>query len=103
MIRSTYDPAISETEVDVLKPVIAADLLVLDHLGAEKTSEWVEATLNSIVNARYSQRRATVFTTNYEDKDTGTTRTRCSSALASGCARGSTNVRVPRSRGRRFP
>ena len=45
-----------------------ADLLVLDNLGAEKTSEWVEETLNLIVNTRYNDRRTTVFTSNYEDK-----------------------------------
>jgi len=47
--------------------VIECDLLVLDDLGAEKTSEWVEETLNLIVNARYSDRRTTIFTSNYED------------------------------------
>jgi DNA replication protein DnaC len=69
VIRSTYDPVVRATEVQVLQPVIAADLLVLDDLGAEKTSEWVEETLNFIVNERYSQRRATIFTTNYEEKE----------------------------------
>jgi DNA replication protein DnaC len=46
-----------------------ADLLVLDDLGAEKTSEWVEETLNLIVNTRYNERRITIFTSNYEIKD----------------------------------
>jgi len=69
VIRSTYDPVVRATEVQVLQPVIHADLLVLDDLGAEKTSEWVEETLNFIVNERYSQRRATIFTTNYEEKE----------------------------------
>jgi hypothetical protein len=46
-----------------------ADLLVLDDLGAEKTSEWVEETLNLIVNTRYSERRLTIFTSNYEEKE----------------------------------
>jgi DNA replication protein DnaC len=44
-----------------------ADLLVLDDLGAEKTSEWVEETLNLIVNTRYNERRVTLFTSNYPD------------------------------------
>ena len=44
-----------------------ADVLVLDDLGAEKTSEWVEETLNLIVNTRYSEKRVTMFTTNYDD------------------------------------
>jgi DNA replication protein DnaC len=39
----------------------------LDDLGAEKTSEWVEETMNLIVNTRYSEKRLTLFTTNYDD------------------------------------
>jgi DNA replication protein DnaC len=68
VIRSTYDPSIRATEIEVLRPVMSAELLVLDDLGAEKTSEWVDETLNLIVNTRYSERRATVFTSNYEDR-----------------------------------
>ncbi|MGE0593446.1 MAG: ATP-binding protein [Vicinamibacterales bacterium] len=68
VIRSTYDPVSRTAEMDVLRPVIEADLLVLDDLGAERTSEWVEETLNLIVNARYSERRLTIFTSNYEDR-----------------------------------
>lgn len=67
LIRSTYDPSIRTTEIEVLRPVMQADLLVLDDLGAEKTSEWVEETMNLIVNTRYNDRRLTIFTTNYED------------------------------------
>jgi DNA replication protein DnaC len=67
VIRSTYDPIVRTTEVEVLRPVMAVDLLVLDDLGAEKTSEWVEETLNLIVNTRYSERRTTLFTSNYDD------------------------------------
>ncbi|MDE3155663.1 MAG: ATP-binding protein [Acidobacteriota bacterium] len=68
VIRGTYDPVARTTEVEVLRPVMTADLLVLDDLGAEKTSEWVEETLNLIVNTRYNERRVTLFTSNYEDK-----------------------------------
>ena len=46
---------------------MTADLLVLDDLGAEKTSEWVDETMNLIVNTRYSERRVTLFTSNYQD------------------------------------
>ncbi len=67
LIRSTYDPSIQTTELDILRPVMFADLLVLDDLGAEKTSEWVEETMNLIVNTRYNARRATIFTSNYPD------------------------------------
>jgi len=67
VIRSTYDPSIRTTELEVLRPVLQADLLVLDDLGAEKTSEWVDETMNLIVNTRYSERRLTLFTSNYPD------------------------------------
>ena len=72
VIRSTYDPVNRTQEMDVLRPVIEADLLVLDDLGAEKTSEWVEETMNLIVNARYSERRTTIFTSNYDDNPDNT-------------------------------
>jgi DNA replication protein DnaC len=67
VIRSTYDPVNRTPEMEVLRPVMEADLLVLDDLGAEKTSEWVDETLNLIVNARYSEKRTTIFTSNYDD------------------------------------
>jgi len=67
IIRSTYDPSIRTTELEVLRPVMRVHLLVLDDLGAEKTSEWVEETMNLIVNTRYNERRLTIFTSNYLD------------------------------------
>lgn len=68
-IRNTYNPVLKTAEVEVLRPVMEADLLVLDDLGAERTSEWVEETLNLIVNTRYSQKRLTIFTSNFEEKE----------------------------------
>jgi DNA replication protein DnaC len=72
VIRSTYDPVNRTQEMDVLRPVIEADLLVLDDLGAEKSSEWVEESLFLIVNSRYSDKRVTVFTSNYDDNPDST-------------------------------
>jgi DNA replication protein DnaC len=73
VIRSTYGPDSGSraSESDVLRPVIEADLFVLDDLGAEKTSEWVDETLNYIVNSRYSERRLTIFTSNYDYSEDG--------------------------------
>jgi DNA replication protein DnaC len=67
VIRSTYNPVVRTAEMDILRPVMDADLLVLDDLGAEKPSDWVEETMNLIVNTRYNERRPTIFTTNYEN------------------------------------
>jgi DNA replication protein DnaC len=67
IIKNTYDPSTRTTELDVLRPVMNVDLLVLDDLGAEKPTEWVEETMNLIVNTRYNERRLTFFTSNYPD------------------------------------
>jgi DNA replication protein DnaC len=68
-VRETYNNQVEATELEVLRPVLEADLLVLDDIGAEKRSEWVEETLGLIVNTRYSERRITVFTTNLRDSE----------------------------------
>jgi DNA replication protein DnaC len=67
VIRSTYNPLVRTAEMDILRPVMDADILVLDDMGSEKTSEWVEETMNLIVNTRYNERRHTIFTSNYLD------------------------------------
>ena len=66
-IRSAYDPLTRTSAADVLRPVLEAELLVLDDLGAERLTDWVDETMNLIVNTRYNDRRTTIFTSNYED------------------------------------
>ena len=65
LIRSTYSAGIRSSESDILRPVMEAQLLVLDDLGAERPTDWVEETMNLVVNTRYNQRRVTIFTSNY--------------------------------------
>ena len=67
LVRDTYSAKVEERELDVLKPVLEADLLILDDLGAEKTSEWVQETLGLVINTRYNAQRPTVVTTNLSD------------------------------------
>ena len=66
-IRNTYNPVLHMAEMDVIRPVMEAELLVLDDLGAERLTDWVEETMNLIVNTRYNERRPTIFTSNYEN------------------------------------
>jgi len=67
LVRETYNRSVDETEMDVLRPVLEADVLVLDDLGVEKTSEWVHETLGLVINARYNARRSTIITSNLVD------------------------------------
>ena len=66
-IRTTYNPVLHMAEMDVIRPVMEAEILVLDDLGAERLTDWVEETMSLIVNTRYNERRPTIFTSNYED------------------------------------
>jgi DNA replication protein DnaC len=55
--------------VGFLERLAAVDLLHIDDLGAENTTDWVLEQLYSIVNTRYEDERAMIVTTNlmYED------------------------------------
>lgn len=64
-IQSTFDPSSPESKHDVLDPVIQAPVLVLDELGALKPTPFVDDTLYLILNSRYTERRPTIFTTNF--------------------------------------
>jgi len=64
-IQSTFDPSSPESKHDVLDPVIEAPLLVLDELGAQKPTPFVNDTLYLILNTRYTRRLPTLFTTNF--------------------------------------
>ncbi len=64
-IRSTFDPSSPESKHQVLDPVAEAEFVVLDELGAQKPSDWVREILYLIVNARYTRRLPTLFTTNF--------------------------------------
>lgn len=50
---------------DPLPGLVHADLLVLDDLGREKSTDWVLERLYVLVNDRYNACRPTIATTNY--------------------------------------
>jgi DNA replication protein DnaC len=47
--------------------VFNAEVLVLDELGASKSTDWVRDTMMQIINTRYSDKKLTNYTTNYLD------------------------------------
>jgi DNA replication protein DnaC len=68
-IQSTFTPESTLSESDVLAPVFSSEVLVLDELGAKRTTAWVEETVFYIINHRYNHKKMTLFTTNYPDTD----------------------------------
>jgi len=67
-IQDSYNPNTFSSELNVLAPVLNADILVLDELGASKPTDWVRDTMAHIINNRYNERKLTIFTTNYLDE-----------------------------------
>ena len=67
-IQHSYNAQVNSTELDVLKPVFEAEVLVLDELGAQKPTDWVWDTVALILNTRYNDKRTTIITTNYADQ-----------------------------------
>jgi DNA replication protein DnaC len=64
-VQNSYNAQVRETELEVLRPVFDAEVLVLDELGASKPTDWVWDTVAHILNTRYNDRRTTIITTNY--------------------------------------
>jgi DNA replication protein DnaC len=67
-IRKTYDAETGEQSYDdFIDRLTTVDLLHVDDLGAEKSSDWVLEQLYAIVDARYQEERAMVVTTNLDE------------------------------------
>ncbi len=71
-IRGTYDRDSTGSYLDLFSRLCTVDLLVLDDLGAEKTTEWVLEQLYSIVNERWQNSGSVLVTTNAPDPRQGT-------------------------------
>jgi DNA replication protein DnaC len=63
-IRDTHRS--ERSHVELLDRLTAVDLLHVDDVGAERTTDWVLEELYSIVNARYEDERSMVITTNLD-------------------------------------
>jgi DNA replication protein DnaC len=70
-IQDSYNPVSNNSELRVLAPVYEAEVLVLDELGAAKPTDWVRDTMTQIINKRYNDKKATIFTSNYLDGPQG--------------------------------
>ena len=64
-IQSTFDQQNMESKEAILQPVLDAEVLVLDELGAQKPTDWARDMLYLVLNHRYTRRMPTLFTTNY--------------------------------------
>lgn len=69
-IRRTYETEPGEDSyLAFFERLTAIDLLHIDDLGAEKSSDWVLEQLYALINERYESQRSMVVTTNLEFKE----------------------------------
>lgn len=66
--RAIYNGS-GENEMTLTNRLISANLLVLDDVGAENTTEWTQSRLFEIIDGRYSKNRPTIFTSNVDGKE----------------------------------
>jgi DNA replication protein DnaC len=66
-IRDTHRA--ERSHVELLDRLTTVDLLHIDDVGAERTTDWVLEELYSIVNGRYEDQRSIVITTNILDRE----------------------------------
>ncbi|HJZ13217.1 MAG TPA: ATP-binding protein, partial [Acidobacteriota bacterium] len=65
-IRDTYDELAQTSELQILRPILNVDVLVLDDLGSQRMTDWVKDTVFHIINLRYNQNKTLLITTNLE-------------------------------------
>jgi DNA replication protein DnaC len=70
-IQNSYNPRSETTEFELLRPVMEAEVLVLDDLGSAKPTTWVLDTVGQVLNARYNSKRTTIITTNFPNAAAG--------------------------------
>ena len=66
-IQASFDSDHVPGKAEILQPLLDADLLVIDELGSQKPTTWVQDILYYVINTRYNEEKTTIFTTNYVD------------------------------------
>ena len=66
-IQASFDSDEVPSKSEILRPLLECDLLVLDELGSQKPTTFVQDILYYVINSRYNDERTTIFTTNYTD------------------------------------
>ena len=71
-IQNSYAANSEQTERQVLRPALDAEVLVLDELGAARRTDWVSDMVEHLLNMRYNDRKTTIITTNLAYAPPGT-------------------------------
>ncbi len=64
-LQGTFDAGAAQRETEVLTPVLEAELLILDDLGAGRTTAWARDVMHDIIAHRYNEQRLMIITSNH--------------------------------------
>lgn len=68
-ILNDLNPRHGYNPTEYIERLMRYDLLVLDDLGANRTTEWANEIIFDVVNGRYMGKKPTIFTTNMSIED----------------------------------
>lgn len=63
-IKSTFDGNSTNTSDELIEAVRSTNVLILDEVGVERVTDWVEEVFFSIINDRVNNNKVTIFTSN---------------------------------------
>lgn len=63
-IRSTFNRDSKESESQIMKALLTCDLLIMDDIGAEKLTDWVQDVVFRIIDGRYRKQKPILYTSN---------------------------------------
>ena len=68
-LQATFDSANGRTESDVFRPIVGCDVLILDDLGAGRTTAWSRDVLHDVLVQRYNDKTPLLLTSNHAPGD----------------------------------
>ena len=70
-LRSSYSAGATESQAELLKPIMASDLVLVDDLGSLRLSDWVFETMELLLGGLYNRGTAVIVTTNFANLGPG--------------------------------
>lgn len=68
-IKSTFNRHSRDSEDQIMKALLTCDLLILDDIGAEKLTDWVQDVMFRIIDGRYRKELPILYTSNLRPKE----------------------------------
>ena len=65
-LQGTFESGAATRESEILGPVLDAEILILDDLGAGRTTPWARDVMHDVIAHRYNTERPMILTTNHE-------------------------------------